>query len=133
MFVHYISRIMRKPAFCTETKAQISCAIYHPAEYYQYFSGSKCDFAQGHNTAEVGIEPSTSRSGVMGLYHYATAHPFLACIVELFIHILESPHGQSCFRRCRGRFSHDMLHFNHDQLFSIGLELSHVLLNLTCL
>ena len=26
-------------------------------EYYQYFSGSKCVFAEGHNTAEVGIEP----------------------------------------------------------------------------
>ena len=27
--------------------------------YYQYFSGStcKCVFAEGHNTAEVGIEP----------------------------------------------------------------------------
>ena len=24
---------------------------------YQYFSGSKCVFAQGHNTAEVGFEP----------------------------------------------------------------------------
>ena len=32
--------------------------------YYQYFWGSKCVFAQGHNTAEVGIEPLTSRSGV---------------------------------------------------------------------
>ena len=27
--------------------------------YYQYFSGSKC-VAQGHNTAEVGIETPTS-------------------------------------------------------------------------
>ena len=25
--------------------------------YYQYFSRSKCVFAQGHNTALVGIEP----------------------------------------------------------------------------
>ena len=25
--------------------------------YYQYFSESKCVFAQEHNTAEVGIEP----------------------------------------------------------------------------
>ena len=32
--------------------------------YYQYFSGSKCIFAQGHNTVEVGIEPPTSRSCV---------------------------------------------------------------------
>ena len=28
-----------------------------PPGYYQYFSGSKCVFAQGHNTAEVRIEP----------------------------------------------------------------------------
>ena len=32
--------------------------------YYQYFSGSKCVFAQGHNTADVRIEPPTSRFGV---------------------------------------------------------------------
>ena len=32
--------------------------------YYQYFSRSKCVFAQGHNTVEVGIEPMTSRSRV---------------------------------------------------------------------
>ena len=30
---------------------------------YQYFRGVKC-LAQGHNTAEVGFEPPTSRSGV---------------------------------------------------------------------
>ena len=30
---------------------------------YQYFRGVKC-LAQGHNTAEVGLEPRTSRSGV---------------------------------------------------------------------
>ena len=34
--------------------------------YYQYFSGSKYVFAQGHNTVELGIEPTTSRSGVPG-------------------------------------------------------------------
>ena len=32
--------------------------------YYQNFSGSKCGFAQGHNMAEVGMEPPNSRSGV---------------------------------------------------------------------
>ena len=31
--------------------------------YYRYFRGVKC-LAQGHNTAEVGFEPQTSRSGV---------------------------------------------------------------------
>ena len=30
---------------------------------YQYFRGVKC-LAQGHNTAAVGIEPLTSRSGI---------------------------------------------------------------------
>ena len=30
------------------------------------FRGSKCVFAQGHNTAEVVIEPPTSRSGIRG-------------------------------------------------------------------
>ena len=30
--------------------------------YYQYFLRSKCVFAQGHNTAEVGIKPLTSCS-----------------------------------------------------------------------
>ena len=31
--------------------------------YYQYFLGVKC-LAQGHNTAEVGFEPTASRSEV---------------------------------------------------------------------
>ena len=34
--------------------------------YYLYFSGSKCVFAPGHNTAVVGIKPPTSCSGVQG-------------------------------------------------------------------
>ena len=37
----------------------------------QYFRGVKC-LAQGHNTAEVGLEPRTSRSGVR---HYTTEPP----------------------------------------------------------
>ena len=37
----------------------------------QYFRGVKC-LAQGHNTAVVGIEPPTSRSGVR---HYNTEPP----------------------------------------------------------
>ena len=36
----------------------------------QYFPGVKC-LAQGHNTAEVGLEPRTSRSGV----RYSTTEP----------------------------------------------------------
>ena len=40
--------------------------------YYQYFQGAKC-LAQGHNTAEVGFETPTSRSGVCG---YTTEPPF---------------------------------------------------------
>ena len=34
--------------------------------YYQYFSGSKCVFAERHNTAAEGIEPLTLRTGVQG-------------------------------------------------------------------
>ena len=37
----------------------------------QYFRGVKC-LAQGHNTAAVGIEPPTSRSGVL---HSTTEPP----------------------------------------------------------
>ena len=37
----------------------------------QYFRGVKC-LAQGHNTAEVGLEPRTSRSGVR---HSSTEPP----------------------------------------------------------
>ena len=37
----------------------------------QYFRGVKC-LAQGHNTAEVGLEPRTSRSGVQ---HSTTEPP----------------------------------------------------------
>ena len=40
----------------------------------QYFRGVKC-LAQGHNTAAVGFEPRTSRSGVRH-YHWATALPY---------------------------------------------------------
>ena len=32
--------------------------------YNQYFSESECVFSERHNTAEVGIEPPTFRSGV---------------------------------------------------------------------
>ena len=42
---------------------------------YQYFRGVKC-LAQGHNTAEVGFEPPTSRSGVQ---HSTTEPPRSPC------------------------------------------------------
>ena len=48
--------------------------------YYQYFSGRKCVFAQGHNTAEVGIEPPTSRSGVQGSTTRPPRSPCCLCI-----------------------------------------------------
>ena len=41
----------------------------------QYFRGVKC-LAQGHNTAEVGLEPRTSRSGVR---HSTTEPPRSPC------------------------------------------------------
>ena len=40
----------------------------------QYFRGVKC-LAQGHNTAEVGLEPRTSRSGV----RHSTTEPPIFC------------------------------------------------------
>ena len=42
----------------------------------QYFLGVKC-LAQGHNTAEVGLEPRTSRSGVR---HSTTEPPRSPCL-----------------------------------------------------
>ena len=40
--------------------------------------------AQGHNTAtRVGLEPQTSRSGVRGLNHQATAPPYNADVTHL--------------------------------------------------
>ena len=41
----------------------------------QYFRGVKC-LAQGHNTAEIGLEPRTSRSGV---WHSTTEPPRSPC------------------------------------------------------
>ena len=61
----------------------------------QYFRGVKC-LAQGHNTAAVGFEPRTSRSGVR---HSTTEPPrspyreikwLLVCCNSGFILILES-------------------------------------------
>ena len=42
-------------------------------EYYQYFQGVKC-LAQGHNTAEVGIEPL---SDALPLSLHATLYRFM--------------------------------------------------------
>ena len=50
----------------------------------QYFRGVKC-LAQGHNTAAVGFEPPTSRSGPT-LYHWATALPASTCILTFSMH-----------------------------------------------
>ena len=47
----------------------------HPG-YYQYFSGSKCVFDQVHNTAEVSIEPPTSRSEVINSTTWPSRSPF---------------------------------------------------------
>ena len=75
----------------------------------QYFRGVKC-LAQGHNTAEVGLEPRTSRSRVR---HSTTEPP-------------RSP-GPLLFTYSINRFSHDVAHlipnmvifkkFNHNWHF----------------
>ena len=50
--------------------------------YYQYFSGSNYVFAQGHNTAEVGIETPTSRSGVRGFTTRPPGSPVIMCVYD---------------------------------------------------
>ena len=45
------------------------------------FSGSKCVFAQGHNTAEVGIGSTTSRSGVRDSTTRPPRSPLLYIVV----------------------------------------------------
>ena len=47
---------------------------------YEYFSGSKCVFAQGHNRVEVGLEPLTSRSGVGGSTNRPLQSPIMSCV-----------------------------------------------------
>ena len=55
-----------------------SCWDGATASSYQYFSGSKRVCAQENNTAEVGIEPPTSRSGVRGSTTSTSRSPWLA-------------------------------------------------------
>ena len=47
-------------------------------EHYQYFRGVKC-LAQGHNAAEVGFEPPTSRSGARRSTTEPQRSPALEC------------------------------------------------------
>ena len=55
----------------------------------QYFRGVKC-LAQGHNTAEVGLEPRTSRSGVRHTTTELPRSPWYLVIIKgkffLFLH-----------------------------------------------
>ena len=51
----------------------------------QYFRGVKC-LAQGHNTAEVGLEPRTSRSGVQHSTTEPPRSPMYVCMY-LFVPI----------------------------------------------
>ena len=46
----------------------------------QYFRGVKC-FAQGHNTAAVGLEPPTSRSGVRHSTTEPPRSPMRKCVL----------------------------------------------------
>ena len=48
--------------------------------YYKYFSGSKCVFAQGHNRAEVGIQPRLVRG--------STTRPPRSSKHRLHVHVL---------------------------------------------
>ena len=56
----------------------------------QYFRGVKC-LAQGHNTAAVGLEPRTSRSGVR---HSTTEPP-------------RSPHNEELVKHCLQKYSQE--------------------------
>ena len=62
--------------------------------FNQYFRGVKC-LAQGHNTAEVGLEPRTSRSGVR---HSTTEPP-------------RSPEIRSENETSAGYFEEDILYY----------------------
>ena len=53
--------------------------------YYQYFRGVKC-LAQGHNMAEVGFEPPTSRSGV----RYSTTEPPCSSVIQWIRHVINN-------------------------------------------
>ena len=48
----------------------------------QYFRGVKC-LAQGHNTAAVGLEPRTSRSGVRHSTTEPPRSPYTKCVYEI--------------------------------------------------
>ena len=54
--------------------------------FYQCFSGSKCVFAQGHNTAEVGIEPRplTPESEALPLCRRAPKRPYRVKPFKIF-------------------------------------------------
>ena len=56
---------------------RFSCMCY-TLVINQYFRGVKC-LAQGHNTAAVGFEPWTSRSGVR---HSTTEPPRSPCALD---------------------------------------------------
>ena len=57
----------------------------------QYFRGVKC-LAQGHNTAEVGLEPRTSRSGVR---HSTTEPPRSPIITVMLLSFRTGRSGQT--------------------------------------
>ena len=52
----------------------------------QYFRGVKC-LAQGHNTAAVGFEPPTSRSGVWHSTTELPRSPIWTCAYNMFLNI----------------------------------------------
>ena len=60
----------------------------------QYFRGVKC-LAQGHNTAEVGLEPRTSRSGV----RHSTTEPLRSPVTFRSFGLAASVHTHARERR----------------------------------
>ena len=86
----------------------------------QYFRGVKC-LAQGHNTAEVGLEPRTSRSGVR---HSTTEPPrspqqvrewwaVCVCVCVFF----SSRVSYLSFSYALSRYVHKVLLFSHYTIF----------------
>ena len=69
----------------------------------QYFRGVKC-LAQGHNTAAVGLEPRTSRSGVR---HSTTEPPRSPAMTLIRLTWAFAVHKVICW------FSREAAHFSH--------------------
>ena len=79
--------------------------------FNQYFRGVKC-LAQGHNTAAVGLEPRTSRSGVWHSTTEPPRSPETKCDILLIFHIKMIFKGDNS---CINKWTH--ISNNHDIWF----------------